>query len=271
MIAIVSDIHANIEAFEAVLKDIDQKGIKREEIICLGDVVGYGPNPAECVEIARQFKFVLMGNHDEAMLYNAIGFSEMAKEAIEWTRRQMKPQWFSTSSKKTHWKFIADLPTTRTEQDILYVHGSPREPTTEYILKNDTEMIMGSPSDKLVQIFNMFPRLCFVGHTHEPGVITAEVSPAGAPVYKFITPAEMNYSFELEDNKKYIINDGSVGQPRDGDNRACYVTIDGKTLNYHRVQYDYTATMNKIFKIPELDRRLGERLATGALNDYVSR
>lgn len=253
MIAIVSDLHSNLEALTSVLKDIADKNIT--EILCLGDVVGYGPNPGECIDLARKFKFTIMGNHDEALTLSAVGFRDIAKEAIDWTRLQLKPGFFSPSLKKERWDFITKLPLTHTDNDILYVHGSPREPTTEYILSNDTDLPLGEKSEKLIQIFGMFPRLCFVGHTHEPGVINEE--------QKFISPPEMDYKFTFEDNKKYIINVGSVGQPRDGDNRACYVTVDGNRLTYHRIEYDYHLTKDKIYKTNALDKRFGDRLVIG--------
>ncbi|MFA5794655.1 MAG: metallophosphoesterase [Candidatus Brocadiia bacterium] len=253
MIAIVSDIHSNIEALENVLKDIQRQNIT--EIICLGDVVGYGPNPEECIDIVRKFKFTIMGNHDEALKLSAVGFRGEAQDAITWTRKLLKPGWLSAPARKERWDFISELPLTKVDGDILFVHGSPREPTTEYILSNDADLPMGEKSEKLTQIFEMFPRLCFVGHTHDPGIITQE--------QKFISPPEVNYIFNLDPGEKYIINSGSVGQPRDGDNRSCYITVDGDKIIYHRIEYDYDLTKDKIYKTNELDKRLGDRLVIG--------
>ena len=253
MIAIISDIHSNLEALTNVLNDIKQKGIT--EIMCLGDIVGYAANPIECISLIQNCKLILMGNHDEALLQGAIGFTADAKDAVEWTRKQLKPGWLSSGSAKGRWDFIANLPTTYLDKDILYVHGSPRDPTTEYILESDTEQTWSGPPRKLQQIFEMFPRLCFVGHTHQPGIINEE--------YRFLKPPDFNYTMELEDNKKYIINIGSVGQPRDGDNRSCYVVMDNHKITYCRIPYDYKITKEKIIKTNALSQYFGERLEAG--------
>ncbi|MFH1230682.1 MAG: metallophosphoesterase family protein [Planctomycetota bacterium] len=253
MIAIISDIHSNFEALTEVTNDIKKKGIT--EIICLGDIVGYGPDPIECLNLIRNSKIVLMGNHDEALLQGPIGFTNDAKEAIEWTRKQLKPHWFDSRSNKNRWDFITNLPTTYLDNSILYVHGSPRDPTTEYILESDTEAIWGNPPGKLQQIFDMFQYLCFVGHTHQPGIITQD--------YRFLKLTDINYSFELENNKKYIINVGSVGQPRDGDNRSCYIVLDDNKIYYHRIPYNYNITKEKILKTNALSHYFGERLESG--------
>lgn len=253
MRAIISDIHSNLEALTNVFNDIKQKGVT--EIICLGDIVGYAANPIECLDLIRGCKLVLMGNHDEALLQGAIGFTTDAKNAVEWTRKQLKPGWLSSSSAKSRWDFISNLPTTHLDNDILYVHGSPRDPTTEYILESDTEQTWSGPPRKLQQIFEMFPRLCFVGHTHQPGVITEE--------YRFLKPTDFNYTFELEKNKKYLFNTGSVGQPRDGDNRSCYILMDDDKITYCRIPYDFKITKDKILKTNALSQYFGERLEVG--------
>lgn len=253
MIAIISDIHSNLEALTEVMSDLKKQSIS--EIICLGDVVGYGPNPSECIDLVRDCKLVLMGNHDEALLQGAIGFTSDAKNAVEWTRKQLKPSWFFPGNARERWDFILKLPTTHLDNDILYVHGSPRDPTTEYILESDTDQSWGSSPRKLQQIFEMFPRLCFVGHTHQPGIINEE--------FRFLNPTDFNYTFELGEGKKYIINTGSVGQPRDGDNRSCYVILDGNKLTYRRIPYDYSLTRDKILKTNSLTHYFGDRLEAG--------
>lgn len=252
-IAIVSDIHSNLEALETVLKHIESKGIK--EIICLGDIVGYGPNPAECVEISSKFKLTMMGNHDEGLTSYPVGFTLRAQKALDWTREQLRPNWLSSKIVKEHWIFLKNLPITHQDDDVLYVHASPRQPTTEYILRTDCDEQFGGFA-KLDEIFSMIKHICFVGHTHDPGIIQNDK-------YLFFNPKDISYTYEVKDGIKAIINVGSVGQPRDGDNRACYITFDGKTINYHRVEYDYNKTMGKIFQYPELERYFGERLALG--------
>jgi len=255
MIAIISDIHSNLEALTNVSQEIKQKAVT--DIICLGDIVGYGAEPIECLKLVRNLnpRIFLIGNHDEALIQGPIGFTHDAKEAIEWSRKILKPKWYSSRTTKNRWKFIANLPTTYLDNDILYVHGSPRDPTAEYILESDTDPVWGDPPRKLQQIFDMFPWLCFVGHSHQPGIITAD--------YHFLKPADINYFYELDRKKKYIINVGSVGQPRDGDNRSCFVIMDENKIYYNRIAYDFNKTKEKIVKTKFLSPHSGDRLALG--------
>ncbi len=260
-VALVSDIHSNIEALTAVLADIKSQGIK--EILCLGDLVGYGPNPVEIVEEAMNWKAVLMGNHDEAVIKEAYGFNPVAKAAITWSRNLLKPGMFSGAGKRNRWKFLCNLALTHKEEGALFVHGSPRDPTMEYVLRSDCVDLTGGVPEKIRDIFSRFDRLCFVGHTHDPGVIT-ETS-------KFIPPKDCtpvgdrndHWEFRFEPGKKYLVNLGSVGQPRDGDTRSCYAIYDGDSVRWRRVEYDYRKVMDKIFALSELDPRAGERLALG--------
>ena len=254
MKAIISDIHANLEALQVVFKDIQDKGIT--EIICLGDIVGYGPNPVECEDLIRnKCSRAIMGNHDEALMHPIVGFGQKAKLAIDWTRTVLEPHWLSSGIKKNRWRFLKSLPLTYKDNGIFCVHGSPRSPTTEYILPSDTESVLDERSVKLNEIFGMFDHLCFVGHSHYPGIITEE--------QKFLTPDNFNNTYEIQTKGKLIVNVGSVGQPRDGNNRSCYITFDEKTINYHRLEYDIKTTQEKIYEIPELDRFFAERLEKG--------
>lgn len=252
-VAIISDIHSNLEALQSVMKDIESRGIS--EIICLGDIVGYGPNPAECIDIARKFKITIMGNHDEGLLHGPVAFTLRAQQALEWTRTQLKPSWLSPKVVKERWKFIENLPVTHQEDNVLYVHGSPRQPTIEYVLRTDCDDEFGG-SEKLDEIFSMIKHICFIGHTHDAGIISNEK-------YAFLSPVDINYTYETKEGQKLIVNVGSVGQPRDRDNRACYVIFDGKIINYLRVPYDYNITKEKVFNTPQLDRDIGERLVVG--------
>ncbi len=253
MHAIVSDLHSNQEALTAVMKDIESLGIKR--ILCLGDVIGYGPDPVTCIDVAREYEFILRGNHEEAVLNGAFGFNPVARAAVDWTRDQLKPQWYSLSSRRARWDLIKDLPLMKEEGDWLFVHGSPRDPTMEYILKSDCEDFFGETPSKIKQIFDMIKAYCVVGHTHFPGVITEDS--------RFYTPAELGMKFHLEKGRKYIVNSGSVGQPRDGDNRACYLVVDGDNIEWRRIPYDFERTMKKILSITSLDERNAERLRFG--------
>lgn len=251
--AIISDIHANLEALTAVMKDIREKGVT--DIVCLGDLVGYGPDPAPVVDQAMEWRIVLMGNHDEAVVKFACGFNPVARKAVAWTRDQLEPGFFSGKTKKSRWEFLQKLPLTHTEGRVFYVHGSPRDPTMEYIFKSDTIDLTGDIPDKIRDIFGRFEHLCIVGHTHEPGIITDESV--------FLTPAEVGFRFIFEEQKKYVVNVGSVGQPRDRDTRASYAILDGRNIEFRRVTYDFHITAEKIFRSSHLDRHSGERLLRG--------
>jgi diadenosine tetraphosphatase ApaH/serine/threonine PP2A family protein phosphatase len=253
-VAIISDLHSNIEALTQVLKDI--KANNCEHIYCLGDLVGYGPNPAEVVEMCFETKICLLGNHDEGVLKNSYGFNPIARQAIEWTREQLRPRrLFAGARSKKIWNFLRSLPIVYKVDNVLFVHASPRDPVMEYVLRTDCLDLFGRASDKIADIFTRIEWVCFAGHTHDPGIISEEG--------QFLTPQDMDHRFTFERNKRYIVNVGSVGQPRDGDTRACYAIFDGETVRFRRVEYDYKATMDKIFAIPQLDKKLGERLSVG--------
>ncbi|MBI3099657.1 MAG: metallophosphoesterase [Planctomycetes bacterium] len=254
MIAIVSDLHSNIEALEAVLKDIGAH--KVDEIYCLGDVIGYGPNPREVLHHARKFKFCLRGNHEDALLFLAADFSMDAAHAIDWTRGRMnaksnEPAEAQKLKAENHllWNFVGDLKESHQDDDRIFIHASPRMPTREYVRPPDVK-----DREKMSAIFEMIPHVCFGGHTHEPGVFTED--------FRFLTPAQINHTFTF-DAKKYFINVGSVGQPRDGDNRSCYVLLDGNRVVWRRIPYDFRKTMAKIEATKELAKRFASRLKDG--------
>ena len=258
-VALISDLHSNIEALTEVLADIDSQKI--DEIVCLGDLIGYGPNPAEVVDLAMGWKAVLMGNHDEAVIKDAYGFNPVARAAIRWTRSQLKPGLLAERTKKNRWEFLGNLGITHREDGALMVHGSPRDPTMEYVLRSDCTEPGGRLPEKIRDIFQRFDRVCFVGHTHDPGVI-AEDGFFRSP--KECSPSsDADYEFVFQPGRKYLVNVGSVGQPRDGDTRACYAIYSGDRVRWRRVAYDYRRTMDKIYGQSELDRRAGERLAVG--------
>lgn len=257
MLAIVSDIHSNLEALQEVLQHIYQQGLTDKDIICLGDVVGYGPNPREVLDVCRNFRAVVRGNHDEAVVGEALGFNPLAREAVFWTRSQLKPGLFSSGKARERWEFLKNMPLTHQEAGVLYVHGSPREPTMEYVLRSDTDDLLGEVPAKIRLIFERFEWLCFAGHTHDPGVITID---GGC---RFVIPKDVNCEYTVRRGQKLFVNVGSVGQPRDGDNRSCYATFDEETIRWHRVPYDFRKTAEKIQAISQLDVRIGDRLALG--------
>jgi predicted phosphodiesterase len=247
MRAIISDIHGNLEALEAVLADIRQHGV--EEIYCLGDVVGYGPNPRECIDLVMDCKVVVLGNHDQGAIFDPFGFNGAAERAIFWTREQLEAPIPSRQRADQRWEFLGECPRTHKEDDILYVHASPRHPLNDYIFPEDIYN-----HGKMERLFRLIDRYCFHGHTHVPGIITEN--------WQFYAPDEIDYACRL-DGRKTFINVGSVGQPRDNDWRACYVLFDGETVYYRRVEYDVPTTIQKIYDVPQLDNFLGDRLREG--------
>ncbi|HWB54430.1 MAG TPA: metallophosphoesterase family protein [Tepidisphaeraceae bacterium] len=248
MLAIVSDIHSNFEALTAVLAEIDKRGIT--EIVCLGDVIGYGPNPIECLDLIRQRASVsLMGNHDFAVLYEPYNFNSGAESASYWTRRQFEEE-PDKNKKAERWNFLGALPVRHKAQHFLAVHASPRRPINEYIFPDD---IYTNPG-KFVSIFERFEKLCFVGHTHVPGVFLEGPD--------FFSPDELNGKYEITDEKA-IVNVGSVGQPRDRDLRSSFVVLSDTHIEFVRVMYDVDTTVKKVEAISELDDFLGTRLLDG--------
>ena len=251
MIAFISDIHANLAALEAVFADIDGLG-SVDGIYCLGDVVGYGPQPLPCLDlVTRRCKLILMGNHEHALINGAFGFHTGAKRAIDWTREQIDAA--PAPERKALWQLINNLPIRHAVDDVLLVHGSPRDPVMEYVLESD--LWEGTDGGKLDEIFAGFGRLCFVGHTHRAGVFTEDRC--------FLPGAELEDGFIVGDGHKYLVNVGSVGQPRDRDWRACYTLYSGDAVYFRRVAYDVNATVAAIRAVPELDRRFAERLTRG--------
>ena len=240
MKAILSDIHANLEALDAVLDDMAEFDI--EAIYCLGDTVGYGPDPGECLDISMHFQVALLGNHEEAARSGPVGFTAEATVAAEWTRRQIQIVRAEGDDPKLRRRFLERLKATHEEGDFLFVHGSPRNPTEEYIYPESV-----NDPGKLWDIFRKVRRYCFMGHTHIPGIFIEG--------FKFYTPDQLNDVWAL-DGRKMLCNVGSVGQPRDGDRRACYVLLDKKRVHFRRVPYDVKTTIKKIQQVPELRHTL---------------
>jgi len=248
--AIISDIHGNFEALTAVFEDIGARGIA--ETICLGDIVGYGPNPEECLDlVAMRCRLILMGNHDYALVNQPLGFSRIAAQSIECTREIMLTRCMNVRVSEMRFAFLRDLPERVVEGRVLYVHASPRDPLTEYLLVSDSSF---GPSQKVVESMRLVDHLCFIGHTHIPCIITED--------FKVLRPTDDAHRFPIT-RQKMIINDGSVGQPRDRDVRACYCEVTPEEIIYHRVPYDYGVTQRKIAAIGCLHSRCADRLAEG--------
>ncbi len=239
---LISDIHSNLPALEAVLADAPS-GLP---IWCLGDLVGYGPNPNECIELlcGAEVKCI-MGNHDWAVIDKTSieDFNAEAKAAVLWTQAQLKPE---------HLNHLKKLPISLTVGHYTLVHGSPRKPVWEYILH---------PSTASLNFAYFSTPYCLVGHTHVPVIfrLTNEGGKPGCQVEQLVEPGV----YPLGDERA-IINPGSVGQPRDGDARASYAILDTETntLNYRRVSYDLDKTQ-MLMRQAELPSRLIARLSYG--------
>lgn len=239
-IALISDIHANLEALQAVLNDIEKQ--KADVIHCLGDVVGYGSDPSACLTLVdKTCEIKLIGNHDHAALGESSteDYSPVAKVAADWTRKMLSDKDIS---------IMESFTVEETVEDAHLVHASPFEPLEfHYIL---------SPQDARHAFPCLKKQLCFFGHTHVPMIFTEVKN--GLPRQK------IGHSFVPDTDGRYLINIGSVGQPRDNDPRAAYVIHDTATgdVEYHRITYDIKTTQEKMeqARLPEL---LIERLASG--------
>jgi len=234
-IAIISDIHSNLEALQAAFKYIDAHQIK--SVYCLGDSVGYGPDPNECLSLIRdRCTMVLLGNHDYTAvnLDNLDYFNTYAREAILWTHQVLADNWKD---------YLKNLPLTYSEKTLRFVHASPDHPTRwNYVL---------SLFEAQAQMRVYSERLCFIGHSHVPVIF------GNREIYGMT-------QHEFAEDERYIINVGSVGQPRDGDARLCFVEYDEdrNAIQYIRLEYDVRATYNKIMG-HHLPHHLAERLLHG--------
>jgi len=245
--ALISDLHSNLEALTAVFERIDRLGIR--EVYCLGDVVGYGADPEACTELVMQrCRWTIMGNHDHGLSHDLRDFNPLASDALLFTRRRLRATWFGRRRRVIR-EFLAGLPARKDEHGFVFVHGSPREPIMEYVLKSDGFL----EPEKLAANFALLDRPCFVGHTHWPGWHDRQ--------FRFTQATDENRELTLSDEPA-IVNVGSVGQPRDGDPRACFVVVDERHVEYHHVSYDFRRTQAKILAAG-LHPALAERLARG--------
>ncbi len=246
--AIISDIHGNLEALQSVFAHVADQNV--DEIYCLGDIVGYGPNPCECLDhVIDNCKMTLLGNHDQGAMFDPEGFNSGAEKAIFWTREQLESSGGPRELIDRRWDFLGALPRISRTDPWLYVHGSPRNPVNEYVFPEDIYN-----QKKMEKLFGLIVKGSFQGHTHVPGVFLES--------QEFITPDQTDYLFRVR-GEKFMINVGSVGQPRDGDPRSCYVVQEDDTITFHRVDYDCKVTAEKIYQMPDLDNFLGDRIQEG--------
>ncbi len=241
---VFSDVHGNLEALQSMLKDAAGRNVHRS--ICLGDLVGYGPHPNECVELVRSLKKCrcLAGNHDVAALWETspYGMSSVAKEAILWTMDQL-----STENKE----FLAMLPDRLDLADMTFVHANPYNPRGwRYVL------------DRKYALRSFAATRCrhlFIGHSHRPLIITKRQLLAID-----LQAVVGSTRYRVGDTRRRIINCGSVGQPRDNDPRSCYLVFDSRKqeLEFYRVAYDTKKSVQAI-QSAGLPSSLGRRLLKG--------
>lgn len=241
-IGIISDVHSNYEAINSVLENIKEV----DEFICLGDIVGYGANPNDCIEKLKDINCrCIGGNHDFAVAgkLDIDYFNDAARAAILWTSLQLK--------KENH-NFLLNLgKKIELKDNVMAVHGSPQDPLLEYILDKDTAS----------RIFNKFVfKIYFVGHSHLAGCFSFNENNNRIDYINF----SHGGCIEISKNKRYIINCGSVGQPRDGNPQASYGIYDLKynVVNIYRVSYPVNLTKRKIINAG-LPRSLADRLNYG--------
>ncbi len=255
--AVISDMHGNAIALEAVLDHIEARG-DVERIVCIGDIVGYGPQPIECVDLVEEkCEWSLLGNHDFAVLYEPTNFNPLAEASAYWTREQFDNV-EDTALREKRYRFLGRLQVRRQEtlgggRKVLAIHGSPRKPINEYVFPQDVI----SAQEKIRSLFELVEDIAICGHTHVPGVFTDEPD--------FYPPDEVGQDkvYKFMEGERAIINVGSVGQPRDHDPRASYAVLYDDRVEFHRVEYDIDAVANMIYTIPELGDWLGERLFEG--------
>ena len=239
-VLLVADIHANLVALEAVARDAGPV----DALWCLGDVVGYGPRPNECCAwVAERAAFTVVGNHDWACIgrLDIDEFNDSARAATLWTIDQLTPEAHG---------WLDSLPDRVTEGAQTLAHGSPRRPIWEYLLR---------PSQALANFGFFDTDICFVGHTHLPAVFAEEALRRNEPLYR----PPVGETITLA-RGRYIVNPGSVGQPRDGDPRAAYALYDPETrqIEFRRLAYDIAATQRRM-RDAGLPQSLVARLAHG--------
>jgi predicted phosphodiesterase len=238
MYAVISDIHGNLEALEAVLRDVPGEV---EAIYCLGDVIGYGANPEECCNVVRSLGMpTISGNHDLAVTDLSTDldwFNPTAAAAVLWTREHLGEE---------NAEFLRTRPRMMRTDEALFVHGSVRDPD-EYIINRV------SAQENLAILKSEYPdiAICFFGHTHVKAVAP---STNGA--------MSGGHALDLRSGGPYLVNPGSVGQPRDGDAFASYVLADDESVLYRFVEYDIQKAQAKI-RAAGLPDMLADRLALG--------
>ena len=248
MIAFISDIHSNTEALGVVLDEIERLGCDR--ILCLGDVIGYGPQPRETLlKIIDVCELSLLGNHEQGCMFYASDFNPKARQAIDWTKDEISAG--DRERSYAYWDFLGELEPKADDGVAMFAHGSPRDPVREYLVPRDIqdEVKMRANFER------MSAPICFVGHSHVPAVYYED--------RRLYRPRDTEGPYEVGADTRVIINVGSVGQPRDGDNRLSYVLFDGRSVTFVRLAYDIERAADAIRAVAALPNYLADRLAVG--------
>ena len=267
--ALISDLHGNWPALQVAVADARARNVQR--FVCLGDVVGYGAKPRECLELVMalidpaseagaglEAGVCLQGNHEYALLHSAEDFNPNARAAIEWTRMALA-EGVEAPRAEQYWEFLAGLEPFVVESGAMYAHGSPRDPVREYMLPRDSR-----DSAKMKAVFaRMRPFdaqeafVCFVGHSHVPAIFYEDG--------RFYRPKQTEgpYALSASAQNRALVNVGSVGQPRDGDPRLSYVVFDGTNVSFVRLEYDVAAAQRDIRAVSDLPTYLADRLEKG--------
>ncbi|MCM8784954.1 MAG: metallophosphoesterase family protein [Candidatus Omnitrophica bacterium] len=228
-IGIISDIHSNLESFQSAIKFYEKNNI--DKLIICGDIIGYGPDPSECINLAeKNADIILKGNHEDGILKNDfLRFKKYAKISLEWTAKEIREE--IEQIKK--WEDKKEI------EDLFFVHGSITDPYYKYIF---------NIIDAEDEFKNLEKRICFVGHTHIPVIFRKKIETKKTEKI----PADFSgkIEIEIEENFKYIINVGSVGFPRDGYPFSCVSIYDTekKIFKLERIEYETEKTIKKILE-----------------------
>lgn len=247
MDAIITDIHGNLEALDAVLHAIRDTAAVR--VICLGDLVCYGPDSLECVRRAADWDIVLLGDWDAAILeHDPNQWSSPLNRHIECVREEFR----NASDSHQLLNTLRSFKNNYIESGIHFAHGTPND-NREWTFPEDS-----FDTTKLNRIAAQFERVCVCGHAHINGIYRRNSDSN----WKFIQPESVT-RYDLSVGEKNIVTVGSVGQPRDEDPRASFALLEGNSISFHRVAYDLATTASKIFAHPNIDNMYGERLTYG--------
>ncbi len=235
---LISDIHGNLEALEAVLEFADK--FKPYQLICLGDLIGYGADPKACIDrVGEEANLILAGNHDLAVagVISADGFNPIAQESLKWTQEVLD---------EDDKELLANLPLQYIDGDYCFTHASPIEPMNFHYVRTleDVEEVLSAIGQ----------RFCFIGHTHLPVIVGLNTANGNMEILR---EARIN----LVDGFRYFVNAGSLGQPRDSNPDACIVFFDDEyqTIEFFRIPYDISTSQDKILS-EGLPSYLAERL-----------